>query len=72
MGDHDNDLFQVEYYITLGLSVILLVFNIIANVRNMRSSKFTFVHRITLAFILCDIANIPLQYTNARIISLTI
>ena len=64
MADGD-DLFTTEYYTTLVLTVILLVFNIIANIRNMRGAKFTFVRRITYAFILCDLATISLQYTNA-------
>lgn len=62
---------QVESYVTLGLSVILLVFNVIANVRNRKDSKFTFVNQITLAFILCDISMIVLEYTNVQILLLT-
>jgi len=61
---------QVENYVTLGLSVILLVFNVIANVRNRKDSKFTFVNQITLAFILCDISMIVLEITNVQILLL--
>ena len=67
MVDIDK-LFEWQFLLSLAFSAILIPINAIILCVNKRGSRFTFISRIIILFIVCEIANIFLCLSDFYIV----